>query len=456
MKRRADGRTGRRAVTARLAMLSLALLSVGPSARLPVLHAQDSAIVIRAGRLFDSEKGVFLANQQILVRGRNIAEVGASVSAPAGARVIDLSGKTVLPGLIDAHTHLLNLEHPKGNISTEGVKQVVIEGLPLRALHGAARGRTFLDAGITTVRDLGNSGLFGDVALRQAIDDGSVPGPRMIVSGPGLSPIGGQFPGLLREHQELAGEEYRIVHNPDDAADAVRENVTLGARVIKIYSNNTPNPGSFSDAELAAIVESAKRHHVRVAAHATSDEAVYRAAKAGVNSIEHAYQVTDSTLALMAKNGVFLVPTDLDTVSVEWYLKQSGNYTDERFKNFVGSLQYNQDRLRRAIKAGVTIAAGSDNYIDMGVPQGQAAKHNLLAYLYTGMTPVQVLQAATINDAKLLGMEGKIGVIKQGAFADIIAIDGDPETDFKSIEKVTFVMKEGTVYSLRSTVDRKP
>jgi len=434
-------------LTALRLTLSVAFLPVAPSDRPPVLQAQDSATVIKAGRLFDSEKGVFLADQQILVRGRNIVQVGSTVTAPAGARVVDLSRYTVLPGLIDAHTHLLNLEHPKGNISTEGIKQLTIEGLPLRALHGAARARTFLDAGITTVRDLGNSGRFGDVALRQAIDDGSVDGPRMISSGPGLSPIGGQFPGLLPEYQSLAAEEYRIVHNADDAADAVRENVTLGARVIKIYSNNTPNPGSFSDAELAAIVESAKRHHVRVAAHATSDEAVYRAAKAGVNSIEHAYQVTDSTLALMAKNGVALVPTDLDTVSVGWYLKQTGNYTEERYKAFVGSLQYNQDRLRRAIKAGVMIAAGSDNYIDMGVPQGQAAKHNLIAYFYTGMTPVQVLQAATLNDAKLLGMEGRIGVIKAGAFADIIAIEGDPEKDFVgSIERVKFVMKEGKTY----------
>ena len=419
---------------------------IGLLLSIALLQAQDSAIVIKAGRLFDSEKGTFVANQQILVRGKTIAQVGATVTAPAGARVIDLGNRTVLPGLIDAHTHLLNLEHPKGNISTEGVRQIVIEGLPLRALHGAARAKTFLDAGITTVRDLGNSGLYGDVALRQAIDDGSLPGPRMIVSGPGLSPVGGQFPGLLPEYQSLVDQEYRIVRNPQDAYDAVRENVTLGARVIKIFSNNTPNPGSFSDAELAAIVESAKMHNVRVAAHATSDAAVYRAVKAGVHSIDHGYQVADSTLALMAKNGVMLVPTDLDTVSVEWYLRQTGNYTEERYKAFVGSLQYNQDRLRRAIKAGVTIAAGSDNYIDMGVPQGQAAKHNLFAYLYTGMTAVQVLQAATINDAKLLGMEGRIGVIKQGAFADIIAIDGDPEKDFKAIEKVTFVMKEGKIY----------
>jgi len=444
---RNDGLTDRRTVASRSirsAVILAGMLSVGPSVR-PSVHAQDSATVIKAGRLFDSEKGVFLADQQILVRGRSIVEVGATVKAPAGARVVDLSGYTVLPGLIDAHTHLLNLESPKGNISTEGVRQITIEGLPLRALHGAARARTFLAAGITTVRDLGNSGRFGDVALRQAIDDGSVEGPRMIVSGPGLSPVGGQFPGLLPEWQSIAAEEYRIVHNADDAADAVRENVTLGARVIKIYSNNTPNPGSFSDAELAAIVESAKRHGVKVAAHATSDEAVYRAARAGVNSIEHAYRVSDSTLALMAKNGVMLVPTDLDTLSIEHYLRQAGTYTEERFKQFLGTIQPQADRVRRAMKAGVTIAAGSDNYIDMGVPQGEAAKRNLFAYL-NAMTPVQILQAATVNDAKLLGMEGRIGVIKAGAFADIIAIEGDPEKDFSSLERVRFVMKEGKTY----------
>lgn len=429
-------------MTARRVLLSLGFLSARPPARLP---AQDSAVVIKAGRLFDSEAGTFLANQQILVRAGTIAQVGANVSAPAGARIIDLGRYTVLPGLIDAHTHLLNLEHPRGNISTEGVRQIVIEGLPLRALHGAARARTFLAAGITTVRDLGNSGRFGDVALRQAIDDGSVDGPRMIVSGPGLSPIGGQFPGLLPEYQSIAAEEYRIVRNPDDAADAVRENVTLGARVIKIYSNNTPNPGSFSDAELVAIVESARRHNVKVAAHATSDEAIYRAAKAGVNSIEHAYRVSDSTLALMARNGVFLVPTDLDTLSIERYLRQTGEYTDEKFRMFLGTIPPQADRVRRAMKAGVTIAAGSDNYIDMGVPQGQAAKRNLFAYL-NAMTPVQILQAATVNDAKLLGMEGKLGVIRPGAFADIIALDGDPEKDFESVERVVFVMKGGKVF----------
>ena len=139
------------------------------------------------------------------------------------------------------------------------------------------------------------------------------------------------------------------------------------------------------------------------------------------------------------------MPTDLDTLSIEHYLRQTGEYTDAKFKQFLGTIEPQADRVRRAMKAGVTIAAGSDNYIDMGVPQGQAAKRNLFAYL-NAMTPVQILQAATINDAKLLGMEGRIGVIKAGAFADIIAIEGDPEKDFGSIERVRFVMKEGKVF----------
>ncbi len=308
-------------------MILAGVLPVSPSARPPVLHAQDSATVIKAGRLFDSAKG---RSSSPISRSWSGAEHrrGRRRGEGAGRRPGWTLGRyTVLPGLIDAHTHLLNLEHPKGNISTKGVKQITIEGLPLRALHGAARARTFLAAGISTtvprprqLRALRRRGAPAGHRRRKrrwAADD------RV---GPGMSPVGGQFPGLLPEWQSIAAEEYRIVHNADDAADAVRENVTLGARVIKIYSNDTPNPGSFSDAELAAIVEFAKRHGVRVAAHATSDEAVYRAARAGVNSSSsYAYRVASSTLsALMAKNGVMLVPTDLDTLSIEHYLRQGG------------------------------------------------------------------------------------------------------------------------------------
>jgi len=429
-------------------ILTTLLLSAGSvAAQTP---RDTSAAVIRAGRFFDSETGAMVANREILVERGRVVEVGATVRHPPGARIIDLTRYSVLPGLIDAHTHLLYLESPKGSLTTEGLKALVIEGLPLRALHGAARARTFLAAGITTVRDLGNSGRFGDVALRDAIEDGSVDGPRMIVSGPGLSPIGGQFPGLRPGYESLATDEYRIVRGEVDAAEAVRENVTFGASVIKIFSNNTPNPGNLTSGEIEAIVTAAKAHGVRVAAHATSDAAVWRAAQAGVHSVEHGYAVADSTLALMAAKGVALVPTDVDSVGITRYVTlQSGVAPPPAA---IGRyLAAGRNRLMRAVRAGVTIAAGSDNYLDLGLPQGQAAKHNLFAYVTAGMTPVQALQAATVNDAKLLGYEGKLGVIKPGAFADMIAVDGDPVGgSFDALDRVVFVMKDGTEYFRRA------
>jgi len=268
----------------------------------------------------------------------------------------------------------------------------------------------------------------------------------MFVSGPGLSPVGGQFPGLKPGYESLASDEYRIVRNPDDAADAVRENVTMGARVIKVYSNNTPNLGYLTLEELKAIVAAAKLYRVRVAAHATSDEAVYRAALAGVNSIEHGYQVSDSTLALMAKNGVSLTPTDIDSVTLLQYLKIEDPAAVPAPAQLANYLAQGRSRLMRAVRAGVTITAGSDNYLDLRGPQGRAAKGVLLAYRAAGMTAVQVLQAATVNDARLLGMEGRLGVVKAGAMADLIAVEGNPEEDFAAINQVRFVMKSGTVY----------
>jgi imidazolonepropionase-like amidohydrolase len=416
----------------------------------------DSGVkLIRAGRLFDSEAGVFLPARDVIVRNGRVEAVGENLAPPAGARIIDLRGYTVLPGLIDAHTHLLYLEKLGPGLTMEGVRSVVIEGTPLRALHGAARARTFLAAGITTVRDLGNSGQFGDVALRTAIDDGTVDGPRMIVSGPGLSPEGGQFPGVQPGHGTIAAEEYRIVRGAEDAAQAVRENVTYGARVIKIYSNNTPNPGSLSPAELHAIVDEAHRMRVRVAAHATSDDAVWRAAEAGVESVEHAYSVADSTLELMAKKGVFLVPTDVDTASFRKLLRETaperGEPTAEQIAQFVAS---GHDRLQRALKAGVPIAAGSDMYLDMHMPQGEAAKRVLFAYAEAGVPPAQVLQFATTGGARLLGLTGRAGVIKVGSFADIIAVEGDPGQDIHALEHVRFVMKNGIVYVVPGEKER--
>jgi imidazolonepropionase-like amidohydrolase len=424
----------------------LALLALTASSLAAQTPIDSGVTLIHAGRIFDSERGAFLSRRDILVRHGVIDTIAEHLTAPTGAKIVDLSRYSVLPGLIDSHTHLLYLESPAGEPTLHGIGAVIVEGTPLRALHGAARGRTFLAAGITTVRDLGNSGRFGDMALRDAIRDGSVDGPRMIAAGPGLSPEGGQFPGLQSAYRAIAEEEYRVVRGPADAASAVRENVNYGADVIKIYSNNTPNHGALSVDEMRAIVDEAHRLHVKVTAHATSDEAVWRAATAGVDGIEHAYQVADSTLELMKQKRIFMVPTDLDSATILRYASRSeGRFsaTPAQVPAFLGG---QRDRLRRAMKAGVAIAAGSDNYIDLGMPQGDAAKHNLFAYVEAGMPPLGALQAATLTASRLLGLEGRIGVIKPKAFADIIAVDGDPASDIHALERVRFVMKQGTVY----------
>ena len=421
----------------------LGVLASSVRAQTPI---DTGVTLIHAGRMFDSEHAVFLSARDILVKHGVIDSVAEHIAAPAGAKIVDLSRYSVLPGLIDSHTHLLYLESPSGDPATQGASAVIMEGTPLRALHGAARARTFLAAGITTVRDLGNSGRFGDMALRDAIRDGSVDGPRMVASGPGLSPEGGQFPGLQSGYRAIAEEEYRIVRGPQDAALGVRENVTYGAEVIKIYSNNTPNNGSLSVDEMRAIVDEAHRLHVKVTAHATSDEAVWRAATAGVDGVEHAYQVADSTLTLMKRKGIFMVPTDLDSATLVRYVSRAQGkitLTPAQAHSFLGT---QHERLQRAMKIGVTIAAGSDNYIDLGMPQGEAAKHNLFAYAEAGMPNLNIVQAATWNASRLLGLENRIGIVKPRAYADIIAVEGDPSADIHALERVRFVMKQGTVY----------
>ncbi len=438
-------------------LLGLLLAFIGIAGVLGAQTPRDTVTtVIRAGRMFDSEAGVFLSGREILVRRGRIVQVAEKVDHPAGARVVDLTKYTVLPGLIDAHTHLLVLQSiGDGSTTRTGLQAMVLEGLPLRALHGAARARTFLQAGITTVRDLGNSGIYGDVALRSAIADGSVDGPRMIVSGPGLSSVGGQFPGLKPGYEKLAADDYRIVHSPADAAEAVREARNMGAQVIKIYAENTPNTGFLTLEEMQAIVAMAKLLGLPVAAHATGDAAAYRAVLAGVNSIEHGYRLSDSTLALMAKKGVTLTPTDMDDASNLQYNKMINHGIAPTPRTPASApVPQSNSRLMRAIAAGVTITAGSDQYIDLDWPQGYAAKQVLMSYRAEGMTAAQVLQAATINNGRLIGpipalrVAGGIflGVIKVGGIADVIAVDGDPEQDFTAINRVTFVMKDGTIY----------
>ena len=415
-----------------------------------VARPDEPATVIKAGRLFDSEKGTFVADRYITIRKNRVVSVDAAKPAEKGARFIDLGRYTILPGLIDSHTHLLYLEGVgpgSGGLSQESLKAIVFEGDALRALRGAARAKTFLDAGITTVQDLGNSGQFADVALRRAIDEGSVPGCRMRVSGPGLSTPGGQIPGVAFKHLPLTTDEYRIVRGPEDAVTAVREAVVMRVDVIKIYSDSAPNVGRLSVEEMAAVVGEAHRYGLRVAAHAVADRSVRDAALAGVDSIEHAYSVSDETIQLLKEKNVTVVPTLLSSDAFERYMEISGETDKGAVAAQFRTMQaQSRDVLGRLMKAGIPIASGSDEYLDLHMPQGQAAKKVIYAFTECGMSVIEALASATVTAARHLRLENRIGVIKAGAFADLIAVEGDLEKDIRVLDNIRFIMKDGVVY----------
>jgi len=424
-----------------------------------ISHAQTNAYQIKAGKLFDSEAGTFQINKVILVKGDKIDTVKNSSDLTAADQrtyptVIDLSRFAVMPGIIDAHTHLLYREviHPGENPpAMDMAKMLTLEGDAYRAIYGTARAKAYLENGITAVQDLGNSGNFGDVALQRAINEGLVPGPRMRCSGPGLSTEGGQLPGLIYKHRNLVNDEYRIVKGREDAVQAVRENITQGADVIKIYANNTPNKTMLTVDEIKAIVTEAHRYGVRVTAHATNNTAVWNAVMGGVDGIEHGYRLDDSTLELMAKKKVVMVPTFSDSALMADFIKlhNLGNIEEiNKIPQLTASYnKYKISQLQRIRQKGVTIVAGSDDYAATTFPMAEASKRTLIAYVQAGMSIKEALQAATIHAAAHLRWKDKIGVLKKGAFADIVAFDADLETNIHALLNTHFVMKGGRVYT---------
>lgn len=400
--------------------------------------------------MLDVKNGKIVENPVVIVENGRITETGEKTAIPKNAETVDLGDVTLLPGLIDAHTHLLQNYNSKfGGDDPNMILTVAQLGTAKRALLGAAMGREMLEAGFTSVRDLGNSGVNGDVALRDAIRDGWIQGPRMVVSTRALSATGGQFGGMTPEVQKLIEQEYVVINGADEARRAVRQAFYDGADFIKVIVNTSARMLSLE--EMKVIVEEAHRAGKKVAAHAIGDSATRIAAEAGVDSIEHAYTIPDDVLKIMAQKKIFLVPTDAPP---ELYLSLYG-FNSESSPEFVKQVtddtnayvKSNQERLNRAIKFGVKIAAGSDEYYQVaGKTRGDSSKYMFRAYRAAGMSPLEIIRAATINNAELLaGENARFGAIEKGKFADIIAVSGDALKDTTALEKVVFVMKGGTI-----------
>ena len=310
-----------------------------------------------------------------------------------------------------------------------------------------------LESGFTAVRDVGNSGLNGDVELRRAIDKGWITGPTMAVSTRIISPVGGQEIAFSHDFQHLMEQEYVQISGVEEARRAVAQAVYDGADLIKVVVENEVR--QLTPDEMKVTVEEAHRSHRKVAVHVESDASAQIAVDAAADSIEHGYRLSDETIARMAKQGTFLVPTDWTIDYLEQTFKQSYGDDSRRLAGQVS--EGNSARLQRAMRAGVKIAFGSDAMFNLdGLTRGQTAKLTFHAYAEGGMSSLDILRSATLRAAELLGWEKYVGCIEPGMSATLVAVDGDPLTDYSSLDRVRFVMKAGAVVLNLGDTNAKP
>jgi imidazolonepropionase-like amidohydrolase len=337
-----------------------------------------------------------------------------------------------------------------GRLGTDeaAILSVTQMSMAQRALMGAAMAREDLEAGITTVRDLGLSGTGGDVALRNAINAGWVQGPRILASTRKITPTGGQLNVHSVLAKEIIEQEFAVVNGAEEARRAVREAVYTGADVIKVVIDAGTRVLTLE--EIKAIVDEAHRSRIKVAVHATTELGTRTAVEAGADSIEHASVISDQTLQMMKERGIFLVPTDYTAATIRSIVLTQRKLSPEELADLEAFLKgYTENtpqRLRRAMKIGVKIAAGSDMlYKFPGKTRGQASLLLYEALRDEGMSPIEIIRAATVNAAELLGWQTSVGAIEAGKYADIIAVENDPLTDITALERVKFVMKGGQV-----------
>ena len=400
--------------------------------------AQDMTYV-RAGRMVDVVDGRMRTDQVIVINGDRIERVGSSIDIPTGANVIDLSDATVLPGLIDMHVHLT------GDPDAQGYKNLAAS-VPRNALFGVANGQRTMNAGFTTVRNVGGGG-YADVALRDAINHGDVVGPRMRVSGPSLGITGGHCDNNLLP-SEYGATSGGVADGPWEIRKKIRENDKYGVDVTKfcatggvLSKGTTVGAQQYTLEEMVAIVDESHRKGRKVAAHAHGTAGIIAAITAGVDSVEHASLIDDEGIRLAKSNDTFLVmDVYVDTYILE--MGEAAGFLPESLEKerIVGQAQ--RDNFQKAHEAGVRMAFGTDAGV---YPHGGNAKQ--FAYMVEyGMTPMEAIQAATVNAAELLDWPGDVGAIEAGGYADLIAVRGNPLEDVRELEDVRFVMKGGKIF----------
>jgi imidazolonepropionase-like amidohydrolase len=399
-------------------------------------------MLIKTQRLLDVRTGQYLSNQGVLVENERIKEVGDYRSllknAPKTAVVTDLGDLTLLPGLVDSHSHLFSADDGRVDTTSEMSTD--------QRQHLAARNaREILEAGITTIRNLGGSGVRGDAVLRDRINADQIIGPRIIAATRKLTPPGGQGNSLS---QEIIERAFLPVSGEEGARQAVREAIKSGANVIKVVVNFGPRLLSLED--MKAIVDEANQHKLRVAAHATSEKAITTAIHAKVNSVEHGSEATEEMLRMMSERGIFLMlnlytPSPLRQIFSAELQRSPQDKAD--FEAYLKNTAEQSPRLlQRAMSSGVKIVAGSDMvFIYPGKTRGQASLIVLNALQEYGMPPIDIIRSATINAADLLGWQDSIGTIEAHKYADLIAVKGDVLKDIRALETVGFVMKGGRI-----------
>jgi imidazolonepropionase-like amidohydrolase len=400
--------------------------------------------VVKAGKLVDPETGKVLSDQTILIRDRRIEKVGTSLAIPDGAKVIDLSRMTVLPGLIDCHTHLADGAHngePLGQFKKTAA-QVALESVP--------NARVTLESGFTTVRDVGVYRALTDLALRDAINRGDIIGPRMFVAGSYVTISGGAgaLTGLAADITLPWDLRYGEANSPWEVRKVIRQLAHEGVDHIKVLSSgavlthgSNPKSQEFTPEELQAAVDEANHFGLRVASHAHSPAGIKNAIRAGVASVEHATMIDDEGIALAKQHGTYL---DMDIYDEDCIQEdgRKGNVPKDFLEHDAKLGQLQRDNFRKAVAAGVKMSFGTDAGV---CAYGTSGKQFALMVQY-GMTPMQAIQSATSAAADLLGHSDEIGSIKAGKYADMIAVSGDPLTDIRLLENIQFVMKDGTVY----------